>query len=63
MTTIENFVIKIPNSITHRPNLRPLIASILIACLLTYPIMGFSTNAIFCNIILQKNIMRILTMI
>lgn len=52
MTTIENFTLKIPNSLTHRPNLRPLIASILIACLLTYPIMGFSTNAIFCNIIL-----------
>ena len=52
MTTIENFTLKIPNSLTHRPNLSPLIASILIACLLTYPIMGFSTNAIFCNIIL-----------
>jgi hypothetical protein len=52
MTTIENFNIKVPNSLPYRPNLRPLFISILLSCLLTYPIMGFSQNAIFCNILL-----------
>jgi hypothetical protein len=52
MSTIENFTIKIPNSVKYRPNLKPLIISILLSCILTYPIMGFSNNAIFCNILL-----------
>ena len=41
MSTIENFTISWPNSLKARPNLRPLIISILLSCLLTYPIMGF----------------------
>ena len=52
MSTIENFTISWPNSLKARPNLRPLIISILLSCLLTYPIMGFERNAIFCNILL-----------
>ena len=43
---IENFNIKVPNSLPYRPNLRPLFISILLSCLLTYPIMGFSQNAV-----------------
>ena len=61
MSTIENFTIKIPNSIPNFPNLRPLIISILLACLLTYPIMGFSRNALFCNILLFITFFIILT--
>lgn len=61
MSTIENFVVKFPNSLQQRPNLRPLIASILLACLLTYPIMGFTTNAIYCNILLFATFFIILT--
>jgi hypothetical protein len=52
MSSIENFTLKVPNSITHYPNLRPLIASILIACLLTYPILGINKNGIFAAILL-----------
>lgn len=61
MTTIENFTIKIPNSLKNRPNLRPLIASILLAALLTYPILGFGKEAIFCAIILFVIFFIILT--
>ena len=52
MNSIENFTLKVPNSFTNRPNLRPLIASILIACLLTYPILGINNNGIFAAILL-----------
>ena len=52
MSTIENFTIKIPNSVKYRPNLKPLIISILLACVLSYPIMGFTKEALFCNILL-----------
>ena len=52
MSSIENFTLKIPNSVTYHPNLRPLIASILIACLLTYPILGINKNGVFAAILL-----------
>lgn len=52
MSSIENFTLKIPNSVSHSPNLRPLIASILIACLLTYPILGINKNGVFAAILL-----------
>ena len=52
MSTIENFTFKVPNSITNRPNLRPLFASALLACLLTYPILGINQNGIFASILL-----------
>ena len=61
MTTIENFTIKIPNSLKNRPNLRPLIASLLLAALLTYPILGFGKESIFCSIILFVIFFIILT--
>jgi hypothetical protein len=52
MSTIENFTFKVPNSITNRPNLRPLFASALLACLLTYPILGINQSGIFASILL-----------
>lgn len=52
MSSIENFTLKVPNSVAFNPNLKPLIASILIACLLTYPILGINRNAVFSAILL-----------
>ena len=61
MSSIENFTIKIPNSVEHHPNLKPLIASILLACLLTYPILGMNRNGVFASIILFVIFFIILT--
>lgn len=61
MSTIENFTFKVPNSINHNPNLRPLFASALLACLLTYPILGISKDGIFASILLFALFFIILT--
>ena len=61
MSSIENFTIKIPNSVEYHPNLKPLIASILLACLLTYPILGMNRNGVFASIILFVIFFIILT--
>ena len=52
MTVVENFIIKIPNSIKNRPKLMPLLSSILLSLLITYPILGMNKYAIFTSIIL-----------
>jgi len=61
MTVKENFIVKIPNSITYYPNLRPLFTSLLLACLLTYPILGINRNGIFAAILLFVIFFIILT--
>lgn len=61
MSVTENFLVKIPNSGTYYPNLRPLIASIILACLLTYPILGITQNGIYASILLFVTFFVILT--
>jgi len=48
---VENFDVTIPNSL-YFPNLRNIITAILLATVLTYPILGINKNGIFASIIL-----------
>lgn len=47
----EHFTLNIPNRIYH-PNLTNIILSVLLATLLTYPVLGINKNGIFASIIL-----------
>jgi hypothetical protein len=47
----EDFTVTIPNSI-YFPNLKNIITSVLLAVVLTYPILGINRNGIFASIIL-----------
>lgn len=48
---VENFNVAIPNSL-YFPNLRNILSALILATVLTYPILGINKNGIFASIIL-----------
>lgn len=48
---VENFNVTIPNSL-YFPNLRNIISALILATVLTYPVLGINKNGIFASIIL-----------
>jgi|SRR6056300_511750 len=48
---VENFNVNIPNSL-YFPNLRNIISALILATVLTYPILGINKNGIFASILL-----------